>query len=289
MQDDTRLATDVYLTRDRSPHGVLLLRTPYNKNMLIPVGFASVLLKEIAHEKARWVKGSKSTEQNTMPEIKEDEFYYTIRKMAQEEDVRTILEIGSSAGTGSTEAFVSGLKENPNKPSLFCMEVSKPRFAELQKKYEKDSFVKCYNASSISLSSFPSEQDVTNFYTTTKTALNNYPVDQVVGWLRQDIDYIKSSCVPDGGIKRIKRENNIVNFGMVLIDGSEFAGISELNEVYGAKIIMLDDINGFKNHHNYHRLLNDQNYSLVVENWKLRNGYAIFKRNIDPLNIFIDR
>ena len=41
------------------------------------------------------------------PEIKNDEFYYTIRKMAQEEDVRTILEIGSSAGTGSTEAFVT--------------------------------------------------------------------------------------------------------------------------------------------------------------------------------------
>ena len=46
MQDGTRLATDVYLTRDRSPNGVILLRTPYNKNMLIPVGFASVLLKD---------------------------------------------------------------------------------------------------------------------------------------------------------------------------------------------------------------------------------------------------
>jgi len=219
------------------------------------------------------------------PEIKNDEFYYTIQKIAREENIRTVLEIGSSAGTGSTEAFATGLKENPHKPTIFCMEVSKPRFAELREKYEKDSFVKCYNVSSVSLNNFPSEQDIAEFYNTTKTALNNYPLDRVLGWLRQDIEYIKSSGVPDDGIQRIKQENNIVNFDMVLIDGSEFTGISELNEVYGAKIIMLDDINGFKNYHNYNRLLNDPSYSLTVENWKLRNGYAIFKRNNESLPI----
>jgi hypothetical protein len=53
------------------------------------------------------------------PEIKNDEFYTAIHKIAREEDIKTILEIGSSSGEGSTEAFVIGLRENPNKPILF--------------------------------------------------------------------------------------------------------------------------------------------------------------------------
>ncbi|NEO03295.1 MAG: hypothetical protein F6K50_50690, partial [Moorea sp. SIO3I7] len=60
------------------------------------------------------------------PEIKDDDFYKAIQRIAQEEDIKTVLEIGSSSGAGSTEAFVKGLRENPSNPVLFCMEVSKP-------------------------------------------------------------------------------------------------------------------------------------------------------------------
>ncbi|MBW2169777.1 MAG: tetratricopeptide repeat protein, partial [Deltaproteobacteria bacterium] len=71
----------------------------------------------------------------------------------------------------------------------------------------------------------------------------------------------------------------------VLIDGSEFTGKAELDEVYGAKIIMLDDINGYKNYHNYQRLVADKTYELIAENWQVRNGYAAFRRIADPLPI----
>ncbi|MBW4431333.1 MAG: hypothetical protein KME28_06295 [Pelatocladus maniniholoensis HA4357-MV3] len=36
------------------------------------------------------------------PEIKNDEFYATIQIIAREEDIKTVLEIGSSSGEGST-------------------------------------------------------------------------------------------------------------------------------------------------------------------------------------------
>src|SRR5947209_7929337 len=62
------------------------------------------------------------------PEIKNDNFYDVIYKIAKNEPVHTILEIGSSSGQGSTEAFVKGIKDNPSKPRLFCMEVSLVRF-----------------------------------------------------------------------------------------------------------------------------------------------------------------
>lgn len=212
------------------------------------------------------------------PEIKNDEFYLAIQKLAREADIKTVLEIGSSSGGGSTEAFVNGLRENPNQPTLFCMEVAKLRFAELQKCYEKESFVKCYNISSVTLDGFPTEDEVINFYNTQPTNLNQYPLQQVLEWLRQDIEYVKNSGVSDAGIKRIKQENQIETFDLVLIDGSEFTGVTELQEVYGAFFLLLDDITTYKNYKNYYKLLKDPNYTLIAENKVLRNGYAIFQK-----------
>ncbi len=217
------------------------------------------------------------------PEINNDEFSFLIQKLAREENIRTVLEIGSSAGGGSTEAFVTGLDRNKNHPILYCMEVSKPRFTALQERYSDKDFVICYNVSSISLSKFPSETEVSKFYTATVTALNHYPLERVLGWLRQDMDYVQSSGVPVDGIERIKRENNIELFDMVLIDGSEFTGKAEFNEIYGAKFILLDDINGFKNYQNRQLLLTDPQYNLLYENWKVRNGYSVFKKIDDPI------
>jgi glycosyltransferase involved in cell wall biosynthesis len=212
-------------------------------------------------------------------EIKNDEFYHQIQKIVQRTDIKTILEIGSSSGEGSTDAFVQGIRKNSsNNVILFCMEVSKNRFQELSKKYEHESFVKCYNVSSVSITDFPEESEVVEFYNINQTGLNSYPLKQVLNWLQQDIEYVKNSGVADAGITRIKQENNIEDFDIVLIDGSEFTGVAELNEVYRAKFICLDDINTFKNYQNYHRLLHDPEYILINSNHNVRNGYAIFQR-----------
>lgn len=223
------------------------------------------------------------------PEIKDDELYSLIMELASMPGIVTVLEIGSSAGGGSTEAFVSGLKKNPSNPQLFCMEVSQPRFAALQERYQKDSFVFCYNVSSVPISCFPSEREIELFYRFVPTALNNYPLEQVLGWLQQDIDYIRATDAPQKGIALIKQQHGITNFDMVLIDGSGFLGKAELEEVYGAAIIILDDINDFKNHHNRQRLLVDPDYELVRENLLLRNGYSIFRKKNEgelPIHFF---
>ncbi len=212
------------------------------------------------------------------PEIKNDAFYQAIRNIAAEESIENILEIGSSSGGGSTEAFIKGIRDNPSQPTLFCMEVSKPRFAELKKAYANESFVKCYNVSSVSIDKFPSQEEVIKFYQNNRTNLNSYPIDLVLSWLEQDIEYVSQSGVEADGIRKIKEENNIKFFDVVLIDGSEFTGISELEEVYGAKYILLDDINTFKNHSNYQSLISDSKYELLEKDSSLRNGYAIFKR-----------
>ena len=83
------------------------------------------------------------------PEIKNDSFYRAIYNLAKTENLQTILEIGSSSGEGSTEAFVFGIKQNPNQPLLFCMEVSKTRFKALKKRYINEAFIRCYNVFSL--------------------------------------------------------------------------------------------------------------------------------------------
>ena len=212
------------------------------------------------------------------PEIKNDELYNIIQMIASKTKINSILEIGSSSGGGSTEAFVKGIKENPHKPYLYCMEVSQIRFAKLQQTYSYTNFVKCYNLSSIAVENFPKEEEVINFYNKHQTNLNKYPLDEVIRWLNQDIDYVRNSGVSGNGIKKIKEENNIDYFDLVLIDGSEFTGNVELDEVYGAKIIILDDTNIFKNYEAHQRLLKDEDYILVHQNLNLRNGYSIFKK-----------
>ena len=127
---------------------------------------------------------------------------------------------------------------------------------------------------------FPSDSAVSRFYHSTPSNLNSHPHDRVLGWLRQDLEYISTANVPEDGIERIRRENGIEQFDMVLIDGSEFTGSAEFGKIYGAKYILLDDIQVFKNYWNHRRLISDPNYQLVKENLTLRHGYSIFR--LDP-------
>jgi hypothetical protein len=213
------------------------------------------------------------------PEIKNDRLYKIIQKIAKEGNIKTVLEIGSSSGAGSTEAFVKGLRENPSQPTLFCMEVSQTRFAELNKCYEHEGFVKCYNLSSVSIDEFPTRQEVIDFYNTVASKLKKYTLDQVLGWLEQDIEYIKHSDFSTvNGIKKIKQDNQIEHFDLVLIDGSEFTGAAELKQVYGSEFILLDDITTFKNYRNHFQLIDDPQYALISQNKSVRNGYSVFKK-----------
>ncbi len=211
-------------------------------------------------------------------EVKDNAFADAIYRLAKSENIQTILEIGSSSGEGSTEAFVRGISENPCNPILFCIELSKSRYTALKKQYENNALVKCYNVSSIPLESFPTENDVVSFYTTTKIALQKGDLPLICGWLQEDIAYVEGCDVPTNGIELIKKENGINYFDLVLIDGSEFTGSAEFKLIYGANFILLDDINTFKNYNNYQVLLKDPAYMLMEQNFVLRNGYAIFKK-----------
>jgi len=214
------------------------------------------------------------------PEIKDDEFYDALKRYAIRSDLKTFLEIGSSGGQGSTDAFVSSIRQRPDRDDvrMFCMEVSKERFSLLANTYEQDHFVKCRNFSSVSLSEFPTEPEVIQFYTNVPTNLNGASLPVVLSWLKQDISYVRSCSFDFNGIEKIKKEDNIDFFDMVLIDGSEFTGEREFYSIAGARVIALDDINTLKCYNVHHMLKNNTSYKLVSEDMSCRNGFSFFER-----------
>jgi hypothetical protein len=169
------------------------------------------------------------------------------------------------------------MRSDSDEVSVYCFELSKNRFKLLAEMYSPFAFVKPYNVSSISTSEFPDVSSIIDFYQTVKSSLNDYPIDTILQWYWQDINYIKNSGLDANGITYIKEKNSINTFDMVLIDGSEFTGEVELNLVMGSKVIALDDINTFKCHKAFNILCSNSSYVLKHCNRKLRNGFAIFE------------
>ena len=212
------------------------------------------------------------------PEIKNDDFYYHIIDLLSDNTIKTILELGASSGDGSTEAFISGIKNNNLDCMLFSIEPSIERFKLLKDRYTDKRFYPI-NAASVDLSEFMTIDEITTFYNTTNTKINNFDINLVHTWLQEDITYIEKNNIRTGIIEDIKKNKNIEFFDVVLIDSSAFTGFAELEHIYGAKYIILDDINDIKNYNSYNKLIADSKYILLYENLTLRNGFCIFKLN----------
>lgn len=212
------------------------------------------------------------------PEIADDAFAAIIEEIGATAGVREILEIGSSTGEGSTAAWVRGALHNPERPRLHCLEVSAERYAALAERWGKYEFVHCYHLSSVPPECFPSPTDVERFFRDTPHRRHLYDLETVLGWLQQDIDYLREHELSSAGIAQVKGQHGIGLFDAVLIDGSEFSGRAELDEVYGARFLLLDDTETFKNFDNSRRLEADPAYRLVQADPATRNGFAVYER-----------
>jgi hypothetical protein len=226
---------------------------------------------------ARWGAGSQLD--HLIPaEIAADSLSAIIKEIASTAGVREILEIGSSAGEGSTAAWVRGALRNPVRPRLHCIEVSIERHAALVERWGAQEFVHCHHVSSIPIERFPAAAEVERFYEEAPSRLRDFDLTTVLGWLQQDIDYLSDHGLSTAGIAEIKARYAIDTFDAVLIDGSEFAGRAELDEVYGARFLLLDDTETFKNWENSRRLRADRSYRVVCADPATRNGFAVFER-----------
>lgn len=215
-------------------------------------------------------------------EIKNDELYNRIMNtiLLFNEEIETVLEIGASSGDGSTEAIVRAMSQLEDK-ELYTLEVDLARFAALQERYKDLDWVIPVNKSAVHLNEYPTKGQIEDFYNTIKTQLNQYPIEFVLSWYDTEIEKVEYLGDKIGGIDQIKKDNNIKNFDMVILDGSPFTGYQEFLKIAGAKIIVLDDIIDIKHHFTQLALRENEGYECIFCNAALRNGYAIWvKRDI---------
>ncbi|KOP25823.1 hypothetical protein AMR41_14040 [Hapalosiphon sp. MRB220] len=172
-----------------------------------------------------------------------DELFSFVRKLTREEEIKTALVIGASAGQVGTEAVLKGVWENWNKPTVFCINTTNTHFKKLQNRYTNVSIVRCYEISSVLTVNLHGELE---------------------------------PC-----IENIKKENKINSFDVILIARAGFSGISEVHEIDEARFIILDELNTFESYKIYQRFIAKPNYLLVDQNPSVRNGYAIFQRLIN--------
>jgi hypothetical protein len=180
-----------------------------------------------------------------LSEMKNDEFLRELRKLAREKTFQTALLMGAAKGEGVTEAFLSGMIENENKPTAFCISSLTSEFARLDKAFADNDRVNCYGIA------IRSEDELTEQLQMTAT--------------------------------KIKEDHGLNQFDMVVIDGSKFKQLTPSaqlrTELHGATHILLDDINSSYNHANYHQLVRDPDFvTMNCDLDGLGDGYAIFEK-----------
>ena len=177
------------------------------------------------------------------------------------------LEIGGGTGDGSTQCIRT--------KKLFSIENHPDRIGRHSMNLSAKGGVSVKGTATLP-SLWMNQLDIAEFYGTNKTALNQYPLDQVLGWYHECIE--SAEPYSTNAIEDIHIEHK-VDFNFVLIDGSPFSGEAELRCVRPflaeKAIIALDDVNDIKNWANYHKLKGFA--ELLWEDWSVRNGAAIFK------------
>lgn len=204
--------------------------------------------------------------------------YLFLYNLVREEALEHVLEIGSASGSGTTAVLVAALSAQEQPAQLYCLEPQPDKFTQLSQRYAHLPWVHPYPYPSAVAAQYAPVDELTWFYQHIPSALQSYSLDQLLAWREAELALLSADSPVGGTIPWLCQHHQIPGFDLVVLDGAEYAGHADLDSVYGARLLVLDDINAFKNRHNYQRLITDPNYYLITENWTHQHGFAMFKR-----------
>ncbi|MGL5924564.1 glycosyltransferase family protein [Chroococcidiopsis sp.] len=208
--------------------------------------------------------------------FQKDKFFSVVNKLIRDEDIETLLVIGASAGTKTTEMFFTGIQDNPNKIKVFCIDLATTKLQNLQKRCLRDSSIEFHSV--LTCQGNASGLREVSKSTVFPKELNKNSCQLLLARLRHNTEDTNNIKFARNTVKKIKQRNQIDCFDMILIARPKFDISAEFDEIYGAKFVLLEGINSLQNHNLLHRLLAQPGYTIVAQNLFLRNGYAILKR-----------
>ena len=180
--------------------------------------------------------------------------YQILSKTIKKYKPKTIVEIGTWKGLGSTLCILESMEQD----SDFTTLESNKTFYDIAVSNLKthEGKLKMIYGSSVS-------------YDEVNTFASNYTLENFKKeWLKDDLNNI--NLCPDV----INEIPNKIDF--LLLDGGEFSTYSEWQILKSrTKIVALDDIRELKTKQIYEELINDDNYELVIETPD-GNGFCVF-------------
>lgn len=175
------------------------------------------------------------------------------------------VEIGGGTGDGSTQCIRT--------MELFSFEIHSDRIGRHKYNLDARQGGLAINELSSNPMMWMSISQVEDFYKTTTTKLNQYPLNQIIEWHKDDF---RMAAKYQWGHLTLKDQ---IDF--LLLDGGAFSGRADFMaffpEVRNGGIIALDDTNDIKNYGNY-QWLKTAGHNLLWEEWDWRNGCAIFRK-----------
>jgi len=167
-----------------------------------------------------------------------DEFIQSIQNLLQKENIKTLIVIRSSSATRRVESIFERKEKEHNRVKAFYITINDSQSNSLKNTNAK--YAKSHND---------------EFYLLAFSLLE------------------LSNC-----IKKIKEENEISSFDLLITDGFHWDYTSKLDELLGASFIVLDNINNPLPYKNKQQLVADFCYTIIFQNPMLHDGYAIFKK-----------
>lgn len=215
---------------------------------------------------------------NAIKEIASDldnPLYMMLFQLASTQNVRHILEVGSSSGEGSTRILAKAI-ENLN-ATLYCLEAQPERFQALQALYADNPQVITFPYLSVYPPQFPTVAAIHSHWQQGESILKRYAREEVMQWYEGEKALAEQSP-PVSGIEHIQSTYQIDHFDLVLLDGAEFLGLQDYQAVKAADLVVLDDTLSYKNQAVFAELMADPQYYLLYSFDRWGHGCAAFKR-----------
>lgn len=175
---------------------------------------------------------------------RDDEFYNAIYNLARRENVGTALVLGADCRRRSTQALIAGIRDGEAGSCMLYLGMT-GRVPSADGRACNNDLVKWYG-----------------------------PLSSSHGDTR---DQLRDA------IKRMKKDNNVEDFDVVLIDSCKSVqgedAYEAIDEVLrAARYVLLDDVSYSNVHEIYRQLQKEGQHWVIGENPALRNGYVIFER-----------
>ncbi len=194
-----------------------------------------------------------------------------IYKMCKQDDIKTIVEIGTWNGMGTTKCIYDAIIDSNKEDYLvYSLESNKSFYEEAVNNFNSLTKIKNFN---LILGKIVEPEDMLNIDSCDDKFFSIHNRNTQKEWLKEDID----NC------NKVKNVLDILpkNIDLLILDGGEFSTLAEFNKLKDrATYFILDDTTALKNFEVSRIMRNDSNYKILHDDPNDRYGFLVSKKNI---------